>query len=62
MYIATDGNLALLGSRVKQDAHVIKKLRDAGVIILGHANESEDADHRAGQYHNFISEPRLIVS
>ncbi|KZV62379.1 amidase signature enzyme [Peniophora sp. CONT] len=43
----TDGNLALLGSRVKQDAHAIKKLREAGVIILGHANESEDADHRA---------------
>lgn len=42
-----DGNLALLGSRVPDDAFVVKKRRAAGVIILGHANESEDADHRA---------------
>ena len=62
MYIATDGNLALLGSKVKQDAHVIKKLREAGVIILVHANESEDADHRAGQCHNSVSELSLIGS
>lgn len=43
----TDGNLALLGSKVADDAFVVKKLRAAGVVILGHANESEDADHRA---------------
>ncbi|KAF7193675.1 putative amidase [Pseudocercospora fuligena] len=43
----TDGNLALLGSRVKDDAFVVKKLRAAGAVLLGHANESEDADHRA---------------
>ncbi|KAJ6558480.1 amidase family protein [Mycena vulgaris] len=43
----TDGNLALLGSRWLKDATVIKKLRAAGVVLLGHANESEDADHRS---------------
>ena len=43
----TDGSLALLGSKVAADAFIVKKLRAAGVIILGHANESEDADHRA---------------
>lgn len=43
----TDGNLALLGSRVPEDAFVVKKLRKAGVVLLGHSNESEDADHRA---------------
>lgn len=43
----TDGNLALLGSQVDEDAFVIKRLRAAGVVLLGHANESEDADHRA---------------
>ncbi|EMC98278.1 hypothetical protein BAUCODRAFT_146833 [Baudoinia panamericana UAMH 10762] len=43
----TDGNLALLGSKVSGDAFVVAKLRAAGVVLLGHANESEDADHRA---------------
>ncbi|KAK4507076.1 hypothetical protein PRZ48_000810 [Zasmidium cellare] len=43
----TDGNLALLGSQVPDDAFIIKRLRAAGVVLLGHANESEDADHRA---------------
>lgn len=42
-----DGNLALVGSKVPGDAFVIKKLRAAGMVLLGHANESEDADHRA---------------
>jgi amidase len=42
-----DGNLALIGSKVPGDAFVVKKLREAGVVLLGHANESEDADHRA---------------
>lgn len=42
-----DGNLALLGSKVAGDALVVKKMRAAGIVLLGHANESEDADHRA---------------
>jgi len=36
-----------LGSKVAGDAFVVKKMRAAGIVLLGHANESEDADHRA---------------
>ncbi|KAK3641210.1 hypothetical protein LTR56_011450 [Elasticomyces elasticus] len=43
----TDGNLVLVGSKVAGEAFVVRKLRAAGVVLLGHANESEDADHRA---------------
>lgn len=45
----TDGGLALLGSKA-EEAFVVKNLRKAGVIILGTANESEDADHRSGMF------------
>jgi amidase len=47
LILCTDGNLALIGSKVDVDAFVVKKLRESGVVLLGHANESEDADHRA---------------
>lgn len=37
----TAGSFALLGQTVKGDAFVIKKLRAAGLLILGKANLSE---------------------
>ncbi|MDB5080378.1 MAG: Amidase [Chloroflexi bacterium] len=43
----TAGSLALLGSRPQQDAFVVTKLREAGVIILGKTNLSEWANFRS---------------
>ena len=43
----TAGSLVLIGSIVPRDAHVVKLLRDAGAIILGHGNMSEWADMRS---------------
>lgn len=43
-------SLALLGSIVPRDAHVIALLRKAGAIILGKGNMSEWADIRANSY------------
>src|SRR6266545_1769886 len=43
------GSLALLGSRVPRDAFVVKRLRDAGAVILGKANLSEWANFRSTQ-------------
>jgi amidase len=37
----TAGSYALLGAKVKRDAFVIAKLRDAGVLMLGKANLQE---------------------
>lgn len=37
----TAGSYALLGSKVPRDAGVVKKLRDAGAVILGKASMSE---------------------
>ncbi|KAJ3852061.1 amidase signature enzyme [Lentinula lateritia] len=42
----TAGSFALLGSVVPDDAGVVKKLREAGAIILGKANLSEFAEFR----------------
>ncbi|KAJ3889722.1 amidase signature enzyme [Lentinula edodes] len=42
----TAGSFALLGSIVPDDAGVVKKLREAGAIILGKANLSEFAEFR----------------
>lgn len=41
------GSLALLGTPPKGDAFVVKKLRDAGAVILGKANLSEWANVRS---------------
>jgi amidase len=41
------GSLALLGSTPPQDATVAKRLRDAGVVLLGKANLSEWANFRS---------------
>ncbi|KAI9668015.1 MAG: hypothetical protein M1821_000835 [Bathelium mastoideum] len=46
----TAGSWALLGSKVPKDACVITKLRDAGAVILGHANMSEWASVRSKIY------------
>jgi amidase len=42
----TAGSLALAGARPKQDAFIVKRLRDAGVVILGKTNLSEWANIR----------------
>jgi amidase len=41
------GSLALLGSRPSREAFVVKKLREAGAIILGKTNLSEWANFRS---------------
>lgn len=45
--MTTAGSLALFGSKPKQDAFVVKKLREAGVVILGKTNLSEWANFRS---------------
>jgi amidase len=42
----TAGSLALVGSKPPQDAFVVKKLREAGVVLLGKTNLSEWANIR----------------
>ncbi len=42
----TAGSLALVGSKVPRDAPIVKRLRDAGAVILGKANLSEWANFR----------------
>jgi amidase len=46
----TAGSWALLGSIVPRDAHVVKKLRDAGAVLFGKATLSEWADMRSNNY------------
>lgn len=43
----TAGSLALVGSRPQQEAFVVKKLREAGAVILGKSNLSEWANFRS---------------
>ncbi len=43
----TAGSLAMLGNIASQDAFIIKKLRDAGAIILGKTNLTEWANFRS---------------
>lgn len=46
--MTTAGSLALLGSVPLQDAFVVKRLREAGAILLGKTNLSEWANIRSG--------------
>ncbi|HEY8452960.1 MAG: amidase [Micromonosporaceae bacterium] len=43
----TAGSFALLGARPARDAFLVRKLRDAGAVILGKANLSEWANFRS---------------
>ncbi|KKY14243.1 putative amidase family protein [Diplodia seriata] len=46
----TAGSYALLGSIVPRDAHVVRRLRESGALLLGHATLSEWADMRSTSY------------
>ncbi|KAH6990148.1 amidase signature domain-containing protein [Ilyonectria destructans] len=46
----TAGSWALLGNIVPRDAHVVKKLREAGAVLFGKAALSEWADMRTNYY------------
>lgn len=46
----TAGSWMLLGSVIPRDAHVVKRLRDSGALLLGHATLSEWADMRSNIY------------
>jgi amidase len=43
----TAGSLALVGSKPKQDAFIVQRLREAGAVILGKTNLSEWANFRS---------------
>lgn len=45
--MTTAGSLSLVGARPVKDAFVVKRLRDAGAVILGKANLSEWANIRS---------------
>lgn len=45
--LTTAGSLALMGNYAKEDAFVMKQLRDAGVVLLGKTNLSEWANFRS---------------
>ncbi|KAH8167160.1 hypothetical protein CIB48_g1054 [Xylaria polymorpha] len=46
----TAGSTMLIGAEVPEDAQVVKLLRQAGAVLLGHANMSEWASMRASYY------------
>ncbi len=43
----TAGSLALEGSKAPKDAYIVKKMREAGAVILGKTNLSEWANYRS---------------
>ena len=45
----TAGSLAMIGNIASKDAFIVKKLRDAGVVIIGKSNLSEWANFRSTQ-------------
>ncbi len=47
--MTTAGSLALLGFKAAKDAFIIKKLRDAGAVLLGKTNLSEWANFRSSR-------------
>lgn len=46
----TAGSWMLLGSIVPRDAYVVKRLRESGAVLMGHATLSEWADMRSNSY------------
>ena len=46
----TAGSWALLGNIVPRDAHIVGLLREAGAIVIGHANMSEWSSVRSKRY------------
>lgn len=46
----TAGSWALLGSVVPRDAFVVRRLREDGALLIGHAGLSEWADMRSNSY------------
>lgn len=47
--LTTAGSLALVGSKPAQDAYIVKRLRDAGAVLLGKTNLSEWANFRSAR-------------
>ncbi len=47
--MTTAGSLALVGHIAAKDAFIVKKLRDAGAVLLGKTNLSEWANFRSGK-------------
>jgi amidase len=47
--MTTAGSLALLGNRAKEDAFIIRRLREAGAVLLGKTNLSEWANFRSSR-------------
>jgi len=45
--MTTAGSLALIGNKASHDAFIVKKLRDAGAVLLGKTNLSEFANFRS---------------
>jgi amidase len=45
--MTTAGSIAMLGNRAKADAFIVKKLREAGAVLLGKTNLSEWANFRS---------------
>ncbi len=45
--MTTAGSLALLGNKASHDAFIVKKLREAGAVLLGKTNLSEFANFRS---------------
>jgi amidase len=45
--LTTAGSLALVGNHAKEDAFIMKQLRNAGVVLLGKTNLSEWANFRS---------------
>ena len=45
--LTTAGSLALLGNRAEKDAFIVKKIREAGMVLLGKTNLSEWANFRS---------------
>ncbi|KAL3424051.1 amidase [Phlyctema vagabunda] len=46
----TAGSYMLLGAVSPRDAHVVKRLRESGALLMGHATLSEWADMRSNSY------------